>query len=327
MKGNRTRRIIQLLTVLQTRSQYTPDDLAVVLGTSKRTIFRDLKALQKAGVEYHFKSRYGRYETNSSFPLPSIGLTTEEAVALLLLSYKGRNHINFPMRMAALIAGFKIENNLHPRIRNYCSAVLKHITLQSYSKAAQSKLDVIFSQLQKAIMNKCSIEIRYYCLIEKKETDMKLDPYHLRYSLHDWYLFGKSCSNGQINALKLRNIKSVNILDSSFIEEPQFNIHDYLGRAWSMLPEGRLYNIKLRFIPEVADEVTTVQWHETQSHHYEQDGSAIVEFRVDGLNEIIWWILSYGDRVEVLTPRELRHRITEIAQRMINSSKTAPILR
>ena len=53
---------------------------------------------------------------------------------------------------------------------------------------------------------------------------------------------------------------------------------------------------------------------------FNDDGSAIVEFLIDGLNEITWWILSYGDRVQVLAPKILRQRIIEIAQKMVNAN-------
>ncbi len=88
-----------------------------------------------------------------------------------------------------------------------------------------------------------------------------------------------------------------------------------------MAPEGRLYHVKLKFLPEVACSVSEVQWHSTQTVTFEDDGSAIVEFRVDGLNEITWWILSYGDQVQVLAPKILRQKIIEIAQNMVKQNK------
>jgi len=324
MERNRTSRIIQLLTVLQSRQQYTAADLATVLGTSRRTVFRDLKSLQEAGVKYDFNPRHGRYAADSHFLLPPLALTAEEAFALLLLVHKGRNHINFPLREAALMAGLKVENNLRTDIRRYCTRALRTVSLQPDPIPTQAPLNTTFSQIQKAIMDKCIINIHCYCPKEHREIDMDFNPYHLLYSQHTWYLLGKSRADERINAVKLSYIKNVHILDSNFIEEPPFDLRDYLGRAWSMLPEGRLYNVKLRFIPEVADDVTAVRWHETQTVHFEDDGSAIVEFRVDGLNEITWWILSYGDQVEVLTPCMLRQRIKQIAQRMANSPTSAP---
>ena len=90
-----------------------------------------------------------------------------------------------------------------------------------------------------------------------------------------------------------------------------------------MKPEGRLYNIKLRFSPQVAQTVAQIQWHRTQTVTKNNDGSAIIEFRVDGLGEITWWILSYGDQVQVLAPKILREKIARIAMNMMNSSTSA----
>jgi proteasome accessory factor B len=67
----------------------------------------------------------------------------------------------------------------------------------------------------------------------------------------------------------------------------------------------------------MADQVIDVQWHSTQKVTREPDGSAIVEFRVDGLKEITWWVLGYGDHVQVLAPASLRDRVIQAAQNMI----------
>ena len=84
-----------------------------------------------------------------------------------------------------------------------------------------------------------------------------------------------------------------------------------------MIPEGRIYNIKLQFLPKVANNVAEVQWHSTQKVIHNNDGSATMEFRVDGLGEITWWILSYGAQVRVLAPKVLRKKVVEIAENMI----------
>jgi len=94
-------------------------------------------------------------------------------------------------------------------------------------------------------------------------------------------------------------------------------LYDYLGRAWAMIPEGRIYNIKLRFLPKVPENVTEVQWHTTQKVARNSDGSATVEFRVNGPGEITWWILGYGDQVQVLAPKALRNKVLQAAKNMI----------
>ena len=86
--------------------------------------------------------------------------------------------------------------------------------------------------------------------------------------------------------------------------------------------KARIYEVKLEFQPEIARSVAEVEWHKTQVVTFAPDGSAIVEFRVDGLNEIIPWVLSYGDKVKVIGPDVLRQEIVRINHRAIERNRT-----
>jgi proteasome accessory factor B len=66
----------------------------------------------------------------------------------------------------------------------------------------------------------------------------------------------------------------------------------------------------------VAGNVAEVQWHASQRVQWNDDGSIEFHVSVDGLGEITWWILGYGDQVEVISPPELRHRVGLAASRM-----------
>ena len=41
----------------------------------------------------------------------------------------------------------------------------------------------------------------------------------------------------------------------------------------------------------------------------------LYKVRVSGLDEIMWWILGYGDQAEVLAPEELRQMVASRAKR------------
>jgi len=321
MKTSRVSRVIQILMALQSGQSYDVNNLAEMFGVSRRTAFRDLKDLQKVGVPYHFDQKGRCYKIDPEFFLPASSLSTQEALGLLLLVYKARNHIHFPFKNLALRAALKIENNLPDKVKRYCNTVLRSISVKAKSQEKKDLLDKIFAQLLTAIFRKRTVNVRYYLPHEQKNIVTNLSPYHLMYNDCTWYVLGKSSFHKRTHSFKLNQIRELNILDKCFIEDKKFDVSEYLGRAWSMIPEGRLYNVKLRFLPEVAHSVAEVQWHSTQKVTFEDDGCAIVEFRVDGLNEITWWILSYGDTVQVLAPRVLRQRIVEIAQNTVKQNE------
>jgi proteasome accessory factor B len=122
--------------------------------------------------------------------------------------------------------------------------------------------------------------------------------------------------HNSVRTFKLARIRQLKTLSQHFVDDGNFDLSEYLGRAWSMIPEGRIYNVKLRFLPKVAENVAEVRWHSTQKVTRNGDGSVTMEFRVDGLGEITWWILGYGDQVQVLRPKRLRQKIIETAKNM-----------
>ncbi len=329
---------MQILTTLQAGKSYTVSDLSKMLGMSRRTIFRDLKELQAIGVPYRYDARTSGYMIEPEFFLPPIDLSLQEAMSLLLLLHKASNQIQLPFKNSVLLAALKIENNLPAKIRQYCNTALRNISIRVGAQTLfqhSDGLDKTFAQLQQAIVKKRKVNILYHSLSEETIIDVELRPYHLLYNNQDnnqvrynsqaWFVLGHSSLHKSVHSFKLNRIRELKPTERCFVDGGNFDVNDYLGKAWSMRPEGQLYNIKLKFLPEVAHDVAEIQWHNTQQVTFEDDGSAIIEFRVDGLNEIVWWILSYGDKVQILAPKILRQRIIKTAQRMRSTYQQEPL--
>jgi len=317
MKSSRITRLMQILTTLQAGKSYAVTDLSMLFGTSRRTIFRDLRELEAVGVPYHYDSQAGRYVIEPEFFLPPVDFNLQEALSLLLLVHKSGGHIQVPFKRSAILAALKIENNLPSGIRQYCNRALQNISTRGGAQAPTGLLDKTFARLQTAIIKKRQVRMCYDSLFEGQSIELELRPYHLFYNQRAWYVIGHSSVHGSVRTFKLNRIRELTISEKCFVGGEKFDLYEYLGSAWSMIPEGRLHHIKLRFLPKVASNVAEVQWHSTQKVTLNSDGSAIVEFRVDGLGEITWWVLGYGDQVQVLAPRELRQRVVEAAQNMI----------
>jgi len=320
MKTSRVSRVVQILTTLQARRGYRADDLSRMFGTSRRTIFRDLKELANIGVPYRYDSKTRGYRIDPEFFLPPINLSVREALSILILVHKARNQVQLPFKRSALLAALKIESSLPVKMRRYCNEALRGISVKAGAQAPTNALDLMFSRLQKAMTEKRKVHIRYSSLFEAQTIELELCPYHLFYNQRAWYVLGLSSKHGTVRTFKLNRIDRLEILRQRFCDGDEFDVYEYLGRAWSMIPEGRIYNVKLRFLPKVANNVSEVQWHSTQKVTRNKDGSATLEFRVDGLGEIMWWVLGYGDQVQVLAPRALRKRIVEVAENIIRQN-------
>ena len=154
------------------------------------------------------------------------------------------------------------------------------------SKAKTAQLDTLFTQLIEAIVKRRVVEMHYHMSDSRECRIIEMEPYHLRYCGDRWYVIGKSKVDNAVSVLNLNRIRELKVRDRYFFRKDEFDVDEYLGRAWSIEPEGRLYNVKLKFSPQIACDVAATQWHRTQKTNYQSVGSAIIEFCVDSLNEI-----------------------------------------
>ena len=129
-------------------------------------------------------------------------------------------------------------------------------------------------------------------------------------------MIGHSEGAQAVRTFKIERMAQCRLLEEHFVVDEPFSLAEYFGNAWQMIRGDERSHVKLKFTPKVASNVEEVLWHRTQQTTRCDDDSLIFEVDVDGINELSWWILGYGDQVEVLEPPELRELIGKRADRM-----------
>jgi predicted DNA-binding transcriptional regulator YafY len=70
-----------------------------------------------------------------------------------------------------------------------------------------------------------------------------------------WHLLGLCEWSGEPRTLELIRIRHLTVLDRTFIPAPAKQVQRCFGSAWNMVPEGRMYDVHIRFEPKVATDV------------------------------------------------------------------------
>lgn len=321
MNVPRVRRLIQIMTMLRTRRGYDADSLAQSLNVTRRTIFRDLHLLEETGVPCHFDREHGTYAIPEASFLPPIAFTLDESLALLMLTRKFLARSIHPMYRAALDAAVKIESLLPEAVKRDCGAALERITVRWPPASRNVDAAGLVEGIERAILDHRKTELSYHSLHDGGDIRLRAHPYRLFFRFPGWYLFAYSKQHESVRAFKISRIRRLNVLAEWFEPPADFSVERHIGKAWGMIPEGRIYPVHLLFERKVAENVAEVTWHATQRIDRRPDGRLDFRVEVDGLNEIIWWICGYGDQVEVVSPRELRERHQAIAERMLSRAK------
>ena len=302
--------------MLQSRRHYTPDELAGELGVSRRTVFRDLNVLELAHVPYHFDKDTGGYRIEHDFFLPPVNLTVPEALSLLTLTGRLRTNTPLPLMRNALQAAQKVESVLPRGVLGYVGHTLTRLEVHQSAAANHEGMDDIFDAFTQAIVAQHVCELDYDSLYDKKVITVKLRPLRLVFRERAWYLLAWSEQHEAIRTFKVVRVRRLTVSQERFGEPTDVAVDEHFGAAWNMIPEGELHDIHLHFAPRVARNVAEVQWHASQTVEFRKDGSCDFRATVDGIGEISWWIMGYGDQVEVLGPPALRARLADVAANM-----------
>ncbi len=284
--------------------------LAAELGVSRRTLFRDLNTLGAAGIPYEHESGRG-YRIAPSFFLPPVNLKVSEAMGLMILARSAQATPDQPMTAPAAEAVAKLMATMPPGIRQVCQEMMGRVSINPGARARVNDDASHYTLLQQAIDQQRVVKMTYASLFDEQTIRLNLRPYHLHYSVRAWYVIGHSAMHRQVRVFKLARITQATLTDRFFRMTQPFDVDKHFGKAWSMIPEGKVHRVELEFTAKVGRNVAEVRWHPSQQHEWLDDGRCRVRFEVDGLGEISWWLLGYGDQVKVLRPAALRERLRQ----------------
>ncbi|MBI5726188.1 MAG: YafY family transcriptional regulator [Planctomycetes bacterium] len=314
---SRIYRLIELIAMLQSGRDFTTAELAGELQTSRRTIFRDLNVLEMARIPYYFDKERQSYAIRDHFFLPPINLTLEEAMSLLVIGGGFRRQGQVPLMAHGAKAALKLENALPAAIRRHVGSMMSRMNVRLAPLASHKGHDSIFEQMSAAIVQHQACRIKYMSFADGREIVTLIHPMRLVFIGRAWYVIAYSRKDRALRTYKLIRIRNLHVTDKTFKPRRKLNLDDYFGQAWCMIPEGKIYKIHLHFEPKVGGNVAEVLWHPTQKIRKNADGSVEYYASVDGIGEISWWILGYGDQVKVVSPKALADRVAAIAGAMV----------
>ena len=308
MNVKRITRLLKLLQILQAGRGQNARGLARDCGMSRRTMFRDMEALRVAGVPIVFDREHDRYSIPSTHFLPPINFSAAEALSLVSLASEMGRGDRLPFYESARTAALKLEDSMPQVLREQLRDMTRAIRIQPTPVSPLRAKEQIYQHLVDARGARRIVRIQYDRHTESQRIVTKLRPYHLLFCRHSWYVIGRSSLHHEVKTFNVKRIVALEMLHETFTIPRRFSMERYLRNAWLLIPaDGPDHHVVIRFRPLVASNVAEVTWHRTQQIEFQDDGSLTLSVTVSGLNEIVWWILAYGDQAEVLKPERL-HR-------------------
>lgn len=118
--------------------------------------------------------------------------------------------------------------------------------------------------------------------------------------------------------LALHRMCAAELLGSAVEIPPAFNLDTYIGDddAFGYPISEEKLEITVRFTPEAAVHLHERRLAEDQHLERRDDGLVVLRATVPDTQELRWWLLGFGDQVEVIAPDQLRAEFVAMARDM-----------
>jgi len=309
-------RVQGILRTLGARHGITIGELADEFGVTKRTLYRDLKALEEAGYPLVSEITDGTtyWKLEASFKgVPPVTFTLNELMAL----YSSRKLIispgTSPFSTELQSAFKKIESALPAR---HIARLEKIEEIFTPLMKASKKIDLnkgIFETVQWALINQNILKVKYKPRKGNRAFPFVVHPYSLLFYKGEFYLLCFVSGKG-IRYFALEGIKKAETMKERFEIPEDFSISEFLKVPFGLF-HGKPITVKVVFDKELSDYIQRRTWHPSQKIKELQDGRILLTMTASGKEGIKAWILSFGPKAVVLSPKHFREEIrAEISQ-------------
>ncbi|MCI8606017.1 MAG: YafY family transcriptional regulator [Hungatella sp.] len=292
-------RLIGILSVLLQEEKTTAPELAERFEVSKRTINRDIEDLCRAGIPIRTTQGSGG----------GISIMDGYRMDRTILTSKDMQMILVGLRSLDSVSGSSYYGQLMEKIQAGSSAFVSGrdsilIDLSSwYRESLAPKIEII----QDAIGDRHLLKFRYYA--PTGESERMVEPYYLVFRWSSWYLWGWCRDRKDLRLFKLNRMDKVRKTEKSF-ECREVVMPDLSNEK--IFPGG--VKVKALFSPDVKWRL--VEEFGPKCFAENDDGRLLFTADYTDVENLVTWIMTFGDKAEVLEPKEAREKIARMARNM-----------
>ena len=293
-------RLIGILSILLQQKKVTAPYLAEKFEVSRRTIGRDIDAIQKAGIPIITeRGQNGGISIMDGYRIDRTLLTPSEMESILA-GLKGLDSISDTNKYKQLMEKLSAGSSSVISADNHIA-----IDLSSWHKSSLApKIKLILS----AIENSEKIKFVYYS--PKGKTERMVEPYLLVFKWSSWYAFGYCTARSDFRLFKLNRMLNLELAGTSFIkrETPPLNAE-----------RDKIFPAKIEaetvFEPEVKWRL--IDEYGPESFEEQPDGKLLLRSCFTDKKNLFAWLLSFGDKASLVSPDGLRIEFLRLLDKII----------
>lgn len=310
--GLKLDRLLAITMLLLNRKRVGAQELSERFEVSLRTIYRDLEALNQAGIPIvSFAGAAGGYEIMDQYRLDRQFLSLEELQSIII-ALKGVGSSFGDQDISSLLdkVGALVARSEQRELSDMSQQLMIDLNPWHGGRAEKEKLGILRSAARD-----CKVIRFAYTTSQGDSSERMCEPIGVVLKGYVWYLYGYCKLREDYRIFRLTRIEHLTVLDENFIRRPK--TLEQLDFQWARQDNHpNLIRLVLRFHPRAKarlQDYFTFGQIETQP-----DGMILVTAAQPDEPWLYGMLLSYGADVFIVEPDSVAQTVREMAQKIID---------
>ena len=300
---NRIDRLQAILIHLQSKKVVTAAELADRFDLSIRTVYRDIRALEEAGVPIGSEAGVG-YFLSDSYHLPSVRFTNAEASALLMGAKFVEQMSDSHMRQSCQSALFKIKSVLNTKEKDELETLQDNMLVFGHRNHNDNREQALLADVQQAIIGKTALDVEYHAGYTNQVTIRRVEPIGMIYYGNSWHLIGYCQLRDDYRDLRIDRILKLERTDIPFSKKVHISLDEYFERKQN---RDDMHKITLLVTRDSQHHIKESKYWYGFTYDEEYDDNWLrLHFRNSDLGGFSRWVILGGGCIRVEEPEDLK---------------------
>lgn len=306
---NRIDRISAILIQLQSRRVVKASDIADRFGISLRTVYRDVKTLEEAGIPLMGEAGVG-YSIMDGYRLPPVMFTREEATAFLTAEKLMEKLTDPSSDENYKSAMYKIRSVLRMAEKDFLENIDGHIEVLKSRRLSGKGLDLNPLQIiLKGIGERTVLSIHYFAMHNQQTSERCIEPVGVFYQDSYWHLIAWCRLRQDYRDFRLDRISNISLTGERFrTQHPSLN--EYISRQ---VRERNLQEVVIRVEKRIMPYLSEQKYYNGFISEKEVDDMVEMTFLTEFIEGFVRWLMMYGDTAIIVRPDNLKQKVRELS--------------